>query len=919
MEPGKVEVQKPNVLYQVAAPQGSYILELDNERAFISQNISLPISKIKLNLSFYYSPRPGYGAQRLDVYWNNNKVLRVAESGSVNRVSFVQRSVIVNSIYGINNLTFFRNSSRCDNNNCGGNLLDSISLVKISCPDTDSSCDSINDNLEDSCVNNQTIMSLYQQTNSHIKLWNVGYLPRERVCYDTIFGNNFLGGTPHSCIGDENNPDNVVLWLNNYNNSHASTVKVASYETPVCYGDLSCHPVDTSAGESCNSNERVVVSLSGRRNAHISLREDYPIKICCSSIRFELTESFWGDMNKNPITSSDLNDYVKLIVRGANLESETINYSIYEVGGGFLFLDRRVAQVSSSGFLEWRAGQVGNELEAGDYYFIANIPRDEIDSRTNEDGSENPYGVLTVSDEETNTLPVAGITSPLDRQIYFLNEPLNFSQNSYDEDDRFNFAWNFGNGEILTGNSSNLSDFNYSYNTPGQKNIVLNVTDERGLSHADRISILIVASSYVLAYINTPLFGETYRRSVDFDARGSYSVQVEDFGDCEKRITCLAGNCPAQTAGCPSCYAGNALNCPIPVANSNQPFSNLNFDWIFKRGEQEISRLRRTANGDEGAVFSRVFPTIGFYTAELSVSLISSISTEVLSTNNVEFRVSFPNPTCFLVDDENDQRFIPGSNIGDSYWVSENSIIDSTDSCYDADGIDELGDSRTECCPFGYSCNTDSNLCVPVQEDSCQDYTTEDECLDDDGHPELASRELDNMVGQNFPGGCSYNDLYGQLCTQYISCRCEWNTIENVEGCRAVAQHKIATNDDPPPEHIWNVDNSDDSDYPEINAICISNEQPLIGRCNFEFTYEGNCLEGNEFIQRSWTANYESSAASVTTPDYCTDGNDVISCEKSVRLPFFTALNLITIILILIIFYYFRIKAINIKTHKQNI
>ena len=53
-----------------------------------------------------------------------------------------------------------------------------------------------------SCDDNQTIMRLYQDSNSHVSFWNesVGdYL--EEICYNDIFGSNYNGADPHTCTG----------------------------------------------------------------------------------------------------------------------------------------------------------------------------------------------------------------------------------------------------------------------------------------------------------------------------------------------------------------------------------------------------------------------------------------------------------------------------------------------------------------------------------------------------------------------------------------------------------------------------------------------------------------------------------------------------------------------------------------------
>ena len=601
-------------------------------------------------------------------------------------------------------------------------------------------------------------------------------------------------------------------------------------------------------------------------------------------------------MRDELITTSDLDDSVKLIATGTGLENKEITYKIFK-GTELWFNSIKTAQSSTKRVLEWKAGKKNDgSSSSGTYYFKASVEGREVSS-----------GNLLVLSIESNSPPVANITNPKNKQIYFLEEKLNFTQKSYDTDDKFSFVWNFGDGKNLTGNNSNLSSFNYSYSETGQKNIILKVTDDRGAISVDRISILVVNSPHILTYIDKPEFGKTYGRTLDFDTSSSYAVETETINGCERRITCIAGKCPQQTAGCPPCYAENSLNCPVPVLNSPQGYNNLNFLWVFKKDGNNVGQ--KNANGDQGVAFTHSFPAIGFYIAELTVTLLSD--SLVLSKTNSEFKVSFTEPTCFIIENENDKKFISGSNIGDSYWVSESAVVNSEESCYDPIGVDRNKEPRTQCCPENYRCDLDSKKCVFEQiVQSCENFGTELECLAEDNHMQTASNELIDLIDKDpsFPGGCDYINLYGENCDQVVSCRCEWNSTAGT--CNAVARHKIRTLEYVTPPKTWDFDDTSS----EINNICLSSDLPKIGKCVFDFTYTGNCLEGDEFIGRSWTADWvygENPPASANVPDYCKEGSDTVSCEKTVRLPFFSFFNLIAVILILMIFYYFKIKDKN--------
>ncbi len=73
---------------------------------------------------------------------------------------------------------------------------------------------------------------------------------------------------------------NAILWLSANSNAHASTTQSASYNTPICFGDLIC-----TAKASCNEFiEKTILSLSATTNSHISFGDDlnYLTKLCCT-------------------------------------------------------------------------------------------------------------------------------------------------------------------------------------------------------------------------------------------------------------------------------------------------------------------------------------------------------------------------------------------------------------------------------------------------------------------------------------------------------------------------------------------------------------------------------------------------------------------------------------------------------------
>ncbi|MCK4650488.1 hypothetical protein KAT36_04635, partial [Candidatus Pacearchaeota archaeon] len=172
-----------------------------------------------------------------------------------------------------------------------------------------------------SCDDDQTIMRLYSETNSHVSAWdqNVGSYVEE-ICYDEIFGLAYSGGSPHDCTGA-----NRVLSLHDVKNSHAASVTDSDYNYEVCYGDLSC-VYDESVGSECSNDGEIVARMYSKYNSHVSGVSDtnYGVKICCNAAGAGV---YWADMNGNKISEADFGDSVWMIMTGA---SSVHNFEIFE-------------------------------------------------------------------------------------------------------------------------------------------------------------------------------------------------------------------------------------------------------------------------------------------------------------------------------------------------------------------------------------------------------------------------------------------------------------------------------------------------------------------------------------------------------------------------------------------------------------
>ncbi|MCH7759649.1 hypothetical protein IID20_04820 [Patescibacteria group bacterium] len=174
----------------------------------------------------------------------------------------------------------------------------------------------------------------------------------------------------------------------------------------------------------CDSDERVVASLLRTSNSHISSGNDpnFPIKICCKvSPGPEIGSVFWADTRNDPTNFTNLNDLVKLIVSGVEFENRQINFTIFK--NRRWWFDKNVAESSTKGSIIWRAGKndVDETLLGGLYYFEVEIAGSEGIKSTKDNTNEN-FRFLKVSNVQITIPPVANITGPEDKQIYFIGE-----------------------------------------------------------------------------------------------------------------------------------------------------------------------------------------------------------------------------------------------------------------------------------------------------------------------------------------------------------------------------------------------------------------------------------------------------------------------------------------------------------------
>jgi len=610
-------------------------------------------------------------------------------------------------------------------------------------------------------------------------------------------------------------------------------------------------------------------------------------------------EPYWADLLDNPINTAGLGSVVKMIVTGV---SNRIEYKVKKDVSGS---DPVVAEGITDGFWDVGLNDDGTESE-GDYYFEY-----KIGTGSWENSKTYTNGILTVT-SANNEPPEVRIVSPINKQMYFVGVNLSFEAVITDPDSRSaTFTWDLGDGttmdgyiNFITGESANLS-FNYSYEGAvglGQKNIVLDVIDSNEESSSNRSSVLIINSTYLLAYIDNPRGGLVYGRTVQFDARSTYSVESSIGADgCTRDINCLAGNCPSGTQNCPACYytvlgEDPSLPCSVPVTNApvtpaDAIYTSVNFHWIFD-GNPLFNKI---ATGDDGVYFPWDFLVMGYHNATLN----ASINPSSIITTEFDVVYSIAYSTCVNVISEADRAAFGGLlNLGRSYWWnSSTDFVDSVNGCRRADGIDRRGsplDPPGECCPPGYACGTD-NTCQPTGNMWCSQLS-ETDCS---GHEGEATAELGDIVQCN-----QIMTPYLDLCENFSRCFCEWNSTNNV--CEAKKEYKIRnkTNINHVLTTIAQADDVCDSD--------INGDDPdpygALGICTPVITYSGDCSQGGfngeGYLLRSWNKVWDPEGSGSPAPLDCVGtGSDRVPCANVLRLNFFSFINVIMVLLGLICIY----------------
>jgi len=134
----------------------------------------------------------------------------------------------------------------------------------------------------------------------------------------------------------------------------------------------------------------------------------------------------------------------------------------------------------------------------------------------------------------------------------------------------------------------------------------------------DKVTILVVNSSYILAYIDEPKWGGfTGAGLTRFNTSSTYAVNITHNSTGIEKIECIAGNCPLKTEGCPPPFTGYP-GCQITVLNPSNMggFENIDFYWEFDNNPLK----NQSGKGLSNANFYRWFEP-GIHAAKLTARI----------------------------------------------------------------------------------------------------------------------------------------------------------------------------------------------------------------------------------------------------------------------------------------------------------
>ena len=638
-------------------------------------------------------------------------------------------------------------------------------------------------------------MRLSDTTNAHGEVYNgAGNYPIG-ICYSTIFGGTAPTNPSRTCSGN-----NKVVRLSSPTNAHAEIPGNNNYGTEICYQGLNCYSVAGNAAcSTSNPVEYEVVSLSGATNAHLGVAGTYGTKICCSNAPANsLSNAEWRNFNNQPFNTPPgtnpnsagnpvcVNQYVNAHVQ-ANGFSNSQQSVYYELWDDDLIFDDCIFGISSTSCDN--AGVYGNIVN-GESTFQFQLIQDIFDATGENDPqlyfkvastSSIPLivlnsGNLYTSDNPSACIygpPIALITAPVHRGIYYANtNNINFVSGCSSPNEPLNYNWEITqNGQTLSlnGNNANLPTFQYTFANPGQALVRLTCTGVvSGLSASAENQILVVASPFVLAYINQPglngvayvpppASGPYFRTQMSFSASDSFAVDANIQGStCS--VNCIAGNCPTETKNSPLiCGQGGG---PIPVTGTPAPYNTVKFDWTFWDSNFNEPWTSNEGAGIHSGTVSYDDVSNAINDKHVNVTIIYPVSGA--TTASASFKRDFTLGRCL----DNGNTYL-NPNGQTQATTGNNPVLEA---CRGGDGVKQTED---DCCPNLHICDEDTNtpvtgdVCIVQQTpiNSCDDLNNMDQC-----NNWINYISLQTLINSYYPGGVA------PICT---TLKCSWVTGGN--------------------------------------------------------------------------------------------------------------------------------------------
>lgn len=618
------------------------------------------------------------------------------------------------------------------------------------------------------CPVNQQLFRISSQTNAHAELFNGNGNYPVHICYDDYFG-TFEGEPNRAC--DPFGPNFAFLSLTGFTNAHVEDPALLSqgYGYDACFDSrLSC--VYQQATSACTEGRVEIASFSGRTNAHVGIPGSYTgagkYRLCCKvEAAGRLITGVWRDAaGSKDITNTWVNRTVQLLESTSLPEDTPVVIEVWEddlvKGHGptsdFLanftvptLADGRARVlnylINDANVTKGLEGELGG-TDVLEFYFIARYA-DQINE------SATLYVNVT---KGPNYPPVANITAPTHRGIYYNGTTATFKQSSYDrEGGQLTYRWNISEDGFTTPNVT----FNYTFRSPGQKTITLRVTDSDGAWSEDQVALVVVSSPGLFAFINRPehhALVVNHTLKVLTNANDSYALNSQ--GTCPAiTVTCIAGACPNRTENSP-CGPGY-----FDVIGTPKGFGELYFDWGFSDGDGAPA-----ADGLGNVIVTKQF----------------SLPSETLEDYKwASLRLNYTNSASGISMQLFTNRFftlLDARQCVDSgrKWVEYNyttgdiietwSTLVANDRCK---GYDGLAGTSDDCCPDTFRCSGTPAACIPTNLTRCFDYKSNQSCEDDP----LRLRKTDPGWDQECKDGRARN---GSI----VSCSCAWNNKDYTTG-----------------------------------------------------------------------------------------------------------------------------------------